>query len=214
MTTSHQDLSPFERVPDKHYVVRTVAPLEPFLRLLNVAFLQTRGPFDVAAEGALMDRHGIEVLVTKNSGGEASRAKLDAARRRGVPVVMVERSTGPEDAPLLHEPAAQPSAAVTPGTTRTGIPARRGPEPPRLPSRRRRNPRLEADHILPFLGALDHEGVEFPLPVLVPGSGLAHVDALHLRIGPVQDLERNHPIMEENSAFSSAHTACRVSSPG
>jgi precorrin-6A/cobalt-precorrin-6A reductase len=44
----------------------------------------------------LMRGHGIEVLVTKNSGGTATSAKLAAARRLGVKVVMVERPPPPE----------------------------------------------------------------------------------------------------------------------
>jgi precorrin-6A/cobalt-precorrin-6A reductase len=53
----------------------------------------------VDAEVALMRRHGIEILVTKNSGGRASVAKIEAARRLGLPVVLVRP---PQDAGLAR----------------------------------------------------------------------------------------------------------------
>jgi precorrin-6A/cobalt-precorrin-6A reductase len=106
VTTGRQELAPYERVPDKHYVIRTIDPPEPPPALPHATYLQDRGPFDTASEAALMDQHAIEVLVSKNSGGEATRGKLEAARERGIPVVMVERPARPAGAALFHEPAA------------------------------------------------------------------------------------------------------------
>jgi len=54
-----------------------------------------RGPFAVVDEISLMRRHQIEVLVSKDSGGEATAAKLVAARELGIPVVMVDRPPAP-----------------------------------------------------------------------------------------------------------------------
>ena len=51
----------------------------------------TAEAFDEAGERALMQRHRIEALVTKNSGGEAVYAKIAVARELGLPVVMIER---------------------------------------------------------------------------------------------------------------------------
>ena len=50
-----------------------------------------RGPFGVDAERTLMARHRIDVLVTRDSGGESTAAKLEAARALHIPVVMVDR---------------------------------------------------------------------------------------------------------------------------
>ena len=58
-------------------------------------WLEARGPFSHADERALFAERRIDVVVTKNAGGEATRAKLDVARERGLPVVMVRRPTPP-----------------------------------------------------------------------------------------------------------------------
>jgi precorrin-6A/cobalt-precorrin-6A reductase len=55
--------------------------------------IDARGPFDIDGERALFALNGIDVLVTKNSGGAATQAKLEVARERKMPVVMMERPT-------------------------------------------------------------------------------------------------------------------------
>lgn len=55
------------------------------------AVVQDRGPFTVAQDLALLERHGITHVVAKNSGGLGAQAKLDAARLRGCPVILVDR---------------------------------------------------------------------------------------------------------------------------
>lgn len=55
-----------------------------------------RPPFRLAEEKALFRRSGVEWLVVKNSGGSASRPKLDAARELGLQVAMIRRPLQPE----------------------------------------------------------------------------------------------------------------------
>lgn len=71
--------------------------------------LDARGPFTHDGERALFDAHAIDVVISKNSGGSATVAKLDVARERGVPVLMLRRPSLPaadrafdNDAALLH----------------------------------------------------------------------------------------------------------------
>jgi precorrin-6A/cobalt-precorrin-6A reductase len=53
--------------------------------------LLARGPFCVEDELELFGRRRIDLLVTKNSGGSATYAKIEAARRLKIEVIMVER---------------------------------------------------------------------------------------------------------------------------
>ena len=64
-------------------------PIPPALP--NVTYVIGQGPFSVADEISTLRAHRIDVLVAKNSGGIASRTKLDAARELGLPVILVER---------------------------------------------------------------------------------------------------------------------------
>lgn len=61
-----------------------------------------RGPFDAGDELRLMEARDIDVLVSRNSGGEATVGKITAARRRGIPVIMLERPA-PEPGELCSD---------------------------------------------------------------------------------------------------------------
>ncbi|AKK03126.1 cobalt-precorrin-6A reductase [Corynebacterium epidermidicanis] len=105
LTIGRQQLAPFARDPHNLYVIRCVekptAPLPARHRLIL-----SRGPFDVAGEKELMVGNQIDCLVTKNSGGQLTAAKLEAARSLGIPVVMVERPPlpGGSRAVVAHTP--------------------------------------------------------------------------------------------------------------
>ena len=73
--------------------VRGSAGLRPPPRHLLIL---DRGPYTLAGELTLFDAHGIDLLVSKDSGGGQVAAKLAAARERGAPVVMVRRPGRPE----------------------------------------------------------------------------------------------------------------------
>ncbi len=91
LTVGRLQLPAFEVAPQHNYLIRTIDPPAPPPRLPQYRLLLARGPFSVDDEVRLMTDENIEVLVTKNSGGEATRAKLDAARWRGTEVILMRR---------------------------------------------------------------------------------------------------------------------------
>ncbi len=100
LTVGQQELAPFGE--PHQYLIRSVDP--PARAPAGSEIITARGPFDVTAETALLAAHGIELLVTKNSGGTATAAKLAAARALGVTVVMVTRPP-PPDGPCVPDAA-------------------------------------------------------------------------------------------------------------
>lgn len=86
----------FERAPQHRYVVRAIDRPAEVQSLPDVKLILDRGPFSLAGELKLMRDEQIEILVSKNSGGEATYAKIEAARRLGVRVLMLRRPKAPE----------------------------------------------------------------------------------------------------------------------
>jgi precorrin-6A/cobalt-precorrin-6A reductase len=84
-------LSVFATQPQHHYVLRLIDPPREELPLPNVTTLVARGPFNAAGDEALLRQFGIDTLVAKNAGGTASEAKIIAARKLGIGVIMVDR---------------------------------------------------------------------------------------------------------------------------
>jgi precorrin-6A/cobalt-precorrin-6A reductase len=102
LTTGRMGLASFAGVTDCWFLVRSVdAPEPPQPPRMDV--LLDRGPFTLDGERELMRRHGIDVVVTKDSGGAATAPKLTAARELGLPVVVVERPPAPVGVPVAPD---------------------------------------------------------------------------------------------------------------
>ena len=102
LTVGRQSLAPFAAHPQHHYVIRVIDPPEIPAAMRHVAILTGRGPFQIEDETALLRDQRIDWLVTKNSGGKASSAKLAAARALGVPVILVAQPPARADAHSLE----------------------------------------------------------------------------------------------------------------
>lgn len=89
-------LAEFVRAPRHFYLLRLVDPPEGDLPLPDCAVEVSRGPFSIDDDIALMRAHRIDVVVSKNSGGDGARAKIDAARRLHLPVIMIDRPGLPQ----------------------------------------------------------------------------------------------------------------------
>jgi precorrin-6A/cobalt-precorrin-6A reductase len=89
-TTGHEGLATLLGRNDCRFLVRLIEP--PVAPLpVHARLLLARPPHRLAAERALFRAEGITHLVTKNSGGTQTAAKLEAARESGAAVVMIAR---------------------------------------------------------------------------------------------------------------------------
>jgi precorrin-6A/cobalt-precorrin-6A reductase len=103
LTTGRQGLASFAPVDGVWFLIRCVDPPDPPLPARHHVILD-RGPYTAAGERALFDEHRIDLLVTKDSGGAHTQPKLDVARERQLPVVVVRRPPRPAGLPTVHEP--------------------------------------------------------------------------------------------------------------
>ena len=95
LTTGRSGVKAFRDL-DAWFLIRAVTAPDPQTLPRRHELLLSRGPYRYDDEVALLAEHRIDCLVTKNSGGDMTRPKLDAAAALGVAVVMVERPALPE----------------------------------------------------------------------------------------------------------------------
>ena len=101
LTVGKQSLDHYRNLPD--VAARMVElPEEPLPGSWRP--LLERGPFTVDSEKELLRNLGVDVLVTKDSGGSLTEAKLTAAADLGVRVIMVRRAPVPKDVPQVATP--------------------------------------------------------------------------------------------------------------
>jgi precorrin-6A/cobalt-precorrin-6A reductase len=114
LTTGRRDLGAFAGDDRHRFLVRAVdppdGPVPPRMTLVL-----NRGPYTVDGESALMREHGVGLLVTKNSGGPMTAAKLQAARHLGVQVLMVARPQLPPGSAVVTT-VAEAARWVSPGS--------------------------------------------------------------------------------------------------
>lgn len=101
LTSGHRDLAAFVPLDDIWFLIRTIEPVTG-PRPKQTLCLQARGPFDEDQERVLLQEHRIDALVTKASGGTATYAKIAAARRLGLPVIMIQRPES-HPGPTVHD---------------------------------------------------------------------------------------------------------------
>ena len=95
LAIGRQHLIPFAARPQHFYLLRLVDAMDP-LPLPHAKAIIARGPFDEVGDRSLMQAHRITYLVAKNAGGRGARAKMDAARALGVPVILIDRPVLPD----------------------------------------------------------------------------------------------------------------------
>jgi precorrin-6A/cobalt-precorrin-6A reductase len=95
LTTGRQDLAAFAPLTDLWFLMRMVDPPTPDTPVPPGTLLLERGPFALEDERELLQTYAIETIVSKNSGGNATYAKISAARELALPVVMIQRPSTP-----------------------------------------------------------------------------------------------------------------------
>jgi precorrin-6A/cobalt-precorrin-6A reductase len=85
-----KDLAAFSGLTQPRFLVRLVDAPET-LPLARYDLIAARGPFTRQGERDLIEEYAIDLIVTKNSGGAATYAKIEMARELGIPVVMIRR---------------------------------------------------------------------------------------------------------------------------
>ncbi|WFP60232.1 cobalt-precorrin-6A reductase [Mesorhizobium sp. WSM4904] len=96
LAIGRQEAGAFETAQQHRYLIRSVDPVEPRLAVPDALYLLARGPFVEANERTLFERYGIDAVVSKNSGGDATYGKIAAARALGIEVIMVRRPPLPD----------------------------------------------------------------------------------------------------------------------
>lgn len=89
------DIAAFSEQNATWFLVRSIDPPDGPVGLAAYHYVTGRGPFDVESEVALLREWRIDALVSKNSGGAATAAKLAAARALDIPVIMIDRPPAP-----------------------------------------------------------------------------------------------------------------------
>ena len=88
-TLGREPLQHLDEIPAHQFW--TLRALDVYPGNTRCEVIGARGPFLLEDERALFERRQIDVLISKNSGSAATEPKLEVARERGVPVLVLER---------------------------------------------------------------------------------------------------------------------------
>lgn len=105
LSTGRQTLRDFLSWADRYVLVRVVQ-LPDWELPTAWEVLSSRGPYHYRNEHRVLAGHQIDLLVTKDSGGPLTQAKLQAAHDLGIPVLVVSRPQLPDGVPVVTDPDA------------------------------------------------------------------------------------------------------------
>ncbi|KMM79460.1 cobalt-precorrin-6A reductase [Pseudomonas deceptionensis] len=88
-TLGREPLEHVHEIPEDQFW--TLRALDVYPGNERCEVIGARGPFLIDEERALFEQHQIDVLISKNSGSSATEPKLEVARERGVPVLILKR---------------------------------------------------------------------------------------------------------------------------
>lgn len=106
LTIGRQEVSAFAHLHNIWFLMRMIDPPTPKTVLPPGLVLCDRGPFALHQEREILIHHQIDTIVSKNSGGDATYAKIIAARELGVKVVIIQRPAIPPGEKVLDAESA------------------------------------------------------------------------------------------------------------
>ncbi len=121
LSLGRQDLHLFATAPQHRYVARLIETPQQVALPPDLVLLRQRGPFDLEAERRLLLGERIEVIVSKNSGGDATYPKIAATRALALPVIMIARPDKPTGHVVTSAQAAVDWLAHTRSPSRRGV---------------------------------------------------------------------------------------------
>jgi precorrin-6A/cobalt-precorrin-6A reductase len=107
LSVGRQEVGEYAGAPQHRYVIRSIDEISE-KTLPNAQYITARPPFGAENELELFKAHKIDYIVSKNSGGKATEGKIIAARKLGVPIIMLRR---PERPNAPHVASAQEAMA-------------------------------------------------------------------------------------------------------
>lgn len=93
-TLGREPLEHLDEIPQQQFW--TLRALDEYPGNERCDVIGARGPFRIEEERALFEQRRIDVLISKNSGSSATEPKLEVARERGVPVLILKRPVLPQ----------------------------------------------------------------------------------------------------------------------
>ncbi|WP_273822295.1 cobalt-precorrin-6A reductase [Pseudomonas asplenii] len=92
-TLGREPLQHLDEIPGNQFW--TLRALDPYPGNARCEVIGARGPFHLEEERALFEQRAIDVLISKNSGSGATEPKLQVARERSLPVLILKRPSLP-----------------------------------------------------------------------------------------------------------------------